>query len=426
MLGSVSTSRRANAFAEALDEPRLDGAPAERTPAAPAEPTPAGPSPAARAQRPPGPAADAADQGALLSVADELRSLPRPELSAETKTVHRAQLLAAMENAFGGGGERVPEQRAAGAHRAPVAGALSRLRPKSRLTKGLAAGGLTLGVAAGAFGGAAAASTNALPGDTLYGLKRGMEDLRLDLAGSSADRGKIYLDRASTRLNEARRLMEREKAGDLDPEQLAEVRSTLSTMHSDASEGHRLLSEAYESDGAIGPLRTLSDFSEKSMTTWSDLRYRLPVQLSDVSDDVTSLFEAIEDGLAPLQSLLPPDDSSSGARSGGTAPATPQPSPGVPQQEEESREDAPAGPSSSEERQPEPESSGPSPSPEPSAEGGLLGGATGGLLEQDREATGEDEESAEDTPASPEPDVTIPPLIDGLLPGLGLDIRRAE
>lgn len=105
----------------------------------------------------------------------------------------------------------MPEQRTGrGAHRASP---LRKLRPRSRWSKGLAAGGLTVGVAAGAFSGVAAASSDALPGDSLYGLKRGMEDLKLGMANDDADRGEIYLDQASTRLQEARRLMERDRAG---------------------------------------------------------------------------------------------------------------------------------------------------------------------------------------------------------------------
>ena len=89
----------------------------------------------------------------------------------------------------------MPEQRApAGARTGPSP--LGKLRPRSRWSKGLAAGGLTVGVAAGAFGGVAAASSDALPGDSLYGLKRGMEDIKLGMADGDADRGEVYLDQA--------------------------------------------------------------------------------------------------------------------------------------------------------------------------------------------------------------------------------------
>lgn len=399
MLGSVSTSRRANAFAAALDEPSgLSGeAVAERTAAGQA------------------PSAEEAEEPALLSMAAELEALPRPELSADTKVVHRARLIAAMEAAFatgGAGADRVPAQRPRGAHRAAPLGALARLRPRSRLTKGLAAGGLTVGVAAGAFGGVAAASTDALPGDTLYGLKRGMEDIRLDLAGDDADRGRILLDHASTRLNEARRLMELRRAGELADDQVAEVRSALASMHHDASEGRRLLSRAFDADGGIEPLRSLSSFTEKHGATWAQLRSQLPPQLTDVSDDVTGLFDAIEHDLEPLQSLLPADDAGSGSGpppgGGGSSSA-------------ESGGETDASPSATAEPSGAPTPSAPgSPgqaSPSEENRDGLIGG--GGLLDSGDSGDGaaDDDQEAE---------VTIPPLIDDLLPGLGLDVDDTD
>ena len=248
-----------------------------------------------------------------MALATGLGELPKPELDPEVKVVQRAQLVAAMEamllegTAAGGQGPgpSVPEQRSRrgrGAHRAT---GLGKLRPRSRLSKGLAAGGLTVGVAAGAFGGVAAASSDALPGDSLYGLKRGMEDIKLGLAHGESDRGELYLDQASTRLSEARRLMERDRSGQLDHESLGEIRRALSGMQHDASEGHRLLHEAYERDGSLGPIQALSAFSQSHREAWGALRDRLPVQLGDVSDQVSSVFDAIDEEVDPLRSLLP-------------------------------------------------------------------------------------------------------------------------
>ncbi|WP_406531112.1 DUF5667 domain-containing protein, partial [Streptomyces sp. I8-5] len=303
MIANVSAHRRANAFAQALEEQSLRGAAAAQ-PEEPAEP---------------------ADHGPLLALANGLGEVPRPELDPEVKVVQRAQLVAAMEAMFTQGGASagptVPEQRAKGAHRASP---LRKLRPRSRWTKGLAAGGLTVGVAAGAFGGVAAASSDALPGDSLYGLKRGMEDIHLGMASGDADRGEAYLDQASTRLSEARRLMERARSGDLDHEQLGEVRRTLNGMMHDAGEGHRLLHSAYRQNGAIGPIQTLDSFSRSHRDSWSSLRDRLPVQLTDVGDQVSSVFDAIDEEVQPLQSLLPrtPESSGDARRSGTTERGT--------------------------------------------------------------------------------------------------------
>lgn len=289
MIANVSAHRRANAFAQALEEQSDRGTAAEQ---------PEGP------ERAPA-AAEQSGHGRLLVLTEGLGELPRPELDPEVKVVQRAQLVAAFEAMLqeGAGGEAadasVPQQRSRGAHRAST---LGKLRPRSRLTKGLAAGGLSVGVAAGAFGGVAAASSDALPGDSLYGLKRGIEDFKLNYMSEGDDqRGVAYLDQASTRLSEARRLMERGRGGaQLDHESLGEIRRTLAGMTHDASEGHRLLHEAYERDPeSLGPIQALSAFSRSHRGAWGALRERLPVQLGDVSNQLSSVFDAIDEEVAP-------------------------------------------------------------------------------------------------------------------------------
>ncbi|MDX3237690.1 DUF5667 domain-containing protein [Streptomyces sp. ME03-5709C] len=389
MIANPTAHRRANAFADALEGE--------------------GPQTGAGVQH----GAHAADrhadphQGTLLALADALQDVPRPTLDAETKTVQRAQLIAAMEAALADGTLTVPVQRdgGRGAHRAGGRGP-DKLKPRSAWSRRLAAGGLSVGVAAGALGGVAAASTDALPGDTLYGLKRGMEDMRLNLADDDADRGKVYLDLASTRLQEARRLMERGRGGELDDESVGEIRRALSGMQQEAAEGHRLLAAAYRKDGSLRPIETLSAFSSNHRKGWSELRGRLPSRLDDVGNRVTSVFDAIEDEVAPLQKLLPPDTGSghdadpgipgSGDRS---ASGTQGPSPSVsgsPSGSADERGGDKASPSAS----------------RSSADSGFIGG-TGDLIDPPPSGgyPGDD---------GTRPSVTLPPLLPGLLPGLGL------
>ncbi|ARF63412.1 MULTISPECIES: DUF5667 domain-containing protein [Streptomyces] len=398
MIANVSAHRRANAFAQALEEQTPQGAAAVQ----PDDP------------------ADQADRGPLLALANGLGELPKPQLDPEVKAVQRAQLVAAMETMFAEGGAStgptVPVQRGKGAHRASP---LRKLRPRSRWAKGLTAGGLTVGVAAGAFGGVAAASSDALPGDSLYGLKRGMEDISLGMTKGDTERGEAYLDHASTRLSEARRLMERGRSGPLDHESLGAVRRALNGMSHDASEGHRLLRAAYQRDGAIGPIQALDTFSRSHRDTWSSLRDRLPVQLTDVRDQVSSVFEAMEDEVEPLQSLLP--------RPPGENKNSERPDPTTTPDNGSSRSDAPASPASPEkpgdrtDGDAAPEPSGSSASSDTTPDDGLLGGGTDGLLD-DLPTDGLTKPSPESKPSAPAaPDVTLPPLLPGLLPGLGID-----
>ncbi|MFE3662258.1 DUF5667 domain-containing protein [Streptomyces sp. NPDC059164] len=398
MIANVSAHRRANAFAQALEEQTPQGAAA----AEPAEP------------------ADQADRGPLLALANGLGELPKPQLDPEVKVVQRAQLVAAMEAMFAEGGAStgptVPVQRGKGAHRASP---LRKLRPRSRWAKGLTAGGLTVGVAAGAFGGVAAASSDALPGDSLYGLKRGMEDLSLGMAKGDTDRGEAYLDQASTRLSEARRLMERGRSGALDHESLGAVRRALNGMSHDASEGHRLLRSAYQRDGAIGPIQTLDTFSRSHRDTWSSLRDRLPVQLTDVRDEVTSVFDAMDEEVAPLQSLLPrPPGENKGT---GRSDTTTAPGEGSPRTDTSAPPASPEKPGDRTDGSADPQPSGSSGSPDATPDDGLLGGGTDGLLDElpTDELAPQPSENRPSTPAAP--DVTLPPLLPGLLPGLGID-----
>ncbi|MEU1514813.1 DUF5667 domain-containing protein [Streptomyces sp. NPDC005811] len=411
MIANVSAHRRANAFAQALEEQSDQSTAAEQTEGSP----------------PASAAADQTERGRLLALATSLAELPKPELDPEVKVVQRAQLVAAMEamlQAGTAGGEAadrsVPEQRSSrakgGAHRASP---LGKLRPRSRIAKGLTAGGLSVGVAAGAFGGVAAASSDALPGDGLYGLKRGIEDFKLNyLSDGDDERGRTYLDQASTRLSEARRLMERGRGGHLDHESLSEIRRALSGMQHDAAEGHRLLHEAFERDpDSLAPIQALDSFSRSHREAWGALRERLPVQLGDVSQQVSSVFEAIDEEVAPLQSRLPRppaqggtgrqgSGSSSADTSTGTGHST---SPGTGDTAQTGGTGTGSGPSKS-------AGSG-------TTDDGLLGGSTGGLLDQPEGSTSTSPSTS--TPSTA-PDVTIPPLLPGLLPGLGIDSEDAS
>ncbi|GGZ26335.1 hypothetical protein GCM10010300_82120 [Streptomyces olivaceoviridis] len=410
MIANVSAHRRANAFAQALEEQSDRDTAAEQS--------------VGQAGAPPT-TEERTEQGGLLALAAGLGALPRPQLDPEVKVVQRAQLVAAMEamlqEGTGAADASVPQQRshrAKGAHRASP---LGKLRPRTRLTKGLAAGGLSVGVAAGAFGGVAAASSDALPGDSLYGLKRGIEDFKLNyLTDGDDQRGQTYLDQASTRLNEARRLLERGRGGHLDHESIGEIRRTLSGMQRDVTEGHRLLHAAYQADpDSLGPIQALSTFSRSHRQAWSALSDKLPTQLGDVKQQVSSVFDAIDEEVAPLQSLLPqpPAQPGDGGHPGGSGPASPgssgshrstTPSAGnTPSAGKHTGTGTPSGPATG------------------SSGDGLLGGDAGGLLDPPKTGSDTTSPSAGKSPTG-QPDITIPPLIPDLLPGLGIDGENAD
>ncbi|WP_335978500.1 DUF5667 domain-containing protein [Streptomyces sp. CA2R106] len=433
MIGQATAHRRANAFAQAVEDAGLDGGREDSTGGHGAG---AGTDGAAdsRGGGTPGGASSGAhsagethgthaadrhadpEQGAMVALADAIGRRPRPAMDPARKTVQRAQLIAAMEQAIADGSfrpaTRVPEQRGESGRLAPAA-ALRRFAPRSRLSRRLAVGGLTMGVAAGALGGVAAASTNALPGDSLYGLKRSMEDIKLDMAGSDASRGKVYLDMASTRMQEARRLMDRGRGGQLDPESVAEVRRALSGMHQEVAEGHRLLTDAYRKNGSLQPMELLNSFAESHRQGWTDLSGKLPSQLTDVSDQVTSLFDAIDAEVAPLS--LPQKDHSGASATHGADSGTGHdggPRGGSPSS-------GPSATATSKDTAGDDSGQSPSPSPSGSTADGLIGGS-GNLLGTAPKLPDLPETTPTPTPSPTQHSVELPPLLPGLLPGLGL------
>lgn len=387
MTANVLEHRRAKAFAEALEAHRTENGPGGSDPGG--------------AHR-----AGSTAMTELLTLADALDALPRPELAAETRAVQRAQLMAAFEQAFAGGGTpAVPVQRR---HRA--AGAV-----RGRWGRRLAIGGLVAGVAVGSFAGAAAASNGALPGDALYGMKRGLEGLRLDWAGSDSERGALLLQQATTRLDEAQSLLQRSgEAGPLSPDTVDQVRHALDDMHAEALRGRDLLRAVYRSNGSLAPMRQLAGFAEGQDERWAKLHSRLPGQLSTQADKVDALFDDISEDVAPLH-LEPGKGGQNGQ---GTAGG--QSTDGTGQGRAQDGASAPTSHGTGT------AGNGGAPSGAPKGVGGLIDGLTGGLTggqSTPAPGTGDGASPAPSGAASPSPDgqgITIPPLIPGLLPGLTL------
>jgi hypothetical protein len=113
---------------------------------------------------------------------------PTPEFKAEL----RAHLIATAERE-GIGVTAEPEPRRS---RRRIVSDPPRSRARRAIVVGIAAGALALS-------GVSIASGEAIPGDTLYGMKRSTERAQLALAGSDTSRGQLYLDFARTRLQEA-------------------------------------------------------------------------------------------------------------------------------------------------------------------------------------------------------------------------------
>lgn len=89
--------------------------------------------------------------------------------------------------------------------------------------------------------GVAIAAERALPGDTLYGVKRAAEGVQLQLTGDDTEAGLLHLQFAATRLQEVRRLVQ--EAGE--DAASGRVRGALREMDAETTAGAGLLTRAY-------------------------------------------------------------------------------------------------------------------------------------------------------------------------------------
>ncbi len=111
-------------------------------------------------------------------------------------------------------------------------------------------------VVAGA--GAAAASTRALPGDSLYGLKRQIENAQLALARGDLGRGRELLEQADARLGEAEALAAGE--GSRSAATRLRVAGSLTDMDTAVAAATDDLTRAYRETGDAEPMQLLDRF----------------------------------------------------------------------------------------------------------------------------------------------------------------------
>jgi hypothetical protein len=172
----------------------------------------------------------------LVAVAAAMQAtsqvLPRADFTADL----RAQLVAAAHRELSSpaGGEPTPRAerpRRSGYRRLGVAAATGAF---------VVVGGTT---------GIASASEHALPGDLLYPVKRGVEQIDLRLTANDAERGRLELELAQTRLDEVGKLLE---SGD--PVAEALVAETLEDFTESAGAGSELLLKPQDTSASAATL----------------------------------------------------------------------------------------------------------------------------------------------------------------------------
>jgi hypothetical protein len=145
------------------------------------------------------------------------------------------------------------------------------------------------------------ASRDALPGDTMYGVKRVAESTGYALTFSDEAKARRRLEQAQRRLDEVEGMVARDRAavttggaaGTTDPEL---VRSTMQEFDADAVEGSRLLLAGSAPDTA--EVDEVRDWATEQSARLSEIRSTLPTP--DRADESLALLDRMLDQTAAL------------------------------------------------------------------------------------------------------------------------------
>ncbi len=146
--------------------------------------------------------------------------------------------------------------------------------------------------------GAAAASTRALPGDPLYGLKRQIENVQLDLARGDLGQGREHLQQAEARLSEAEALTASERGSDAATRAL--VLTALDDMDAAVVLGVDELTMAYRETGDDEPLLVLERFVTEQRERLADLMQLLDPSLRDRAETIAERLAVLDRQVAAL------------------------------------------------------------------------------------------------------------------------------
>jgi hypothetical protein len=214
----------------------------------------------------------------LGGLGEQLMAASRPSQQWHDATRRRLMAVAAEEGigvtARARASAAVPETK-----RAPVLDDMFPRRPRGGRRLAIVAALLTGTVA---VSGVSAASGDALPGETLYGVKRSTERAQLALAGNDLGRAQLYLEFARTRIQEAT-----EVVGDD-----AAVASALSDATGELRSGTALLGEVAVESGDPAPLDYVDLFTNEHRWVLEDLVAELDGEALTAGEELVAVLEA--------------------------------------------------------------------------------------------------------------------------------------
>jgi len=242
----------------------------------------------------------AARYAELVEAVEQLHALPEVMPRAEFVGDLRSRLMTAAET----------ELVVATPTRTVTSLPEERLRRRNRRLGTIAASLVVVGGTAGM----AAAASGALPGETLYPVKRGIEQVTTAVRIDDASQGKALLGQAATRLDEVRAL---QASGTADPDLVAE---TLDSFRDAADSGSEKLFGSYQASGDAADITAVRDFASTQMadvadmsavadTVTNDLLLEAADTLADIDQQAVGLCSTCEPG----KTLTPPEALSSGA-----------------------------------------------------------------------------------------------------------------
>lgn len=136
------------------------------------------------------------------------------------------------------------------------------------------------------LGGAVWLSSNSLPGDSLYGLKRASENVQLSLTGGTGARAKEYLTLARRRADEVSALLSRvsalalgtgpQAADGISARTASLITATLGGADSDLRNASRLLTEQAVDNRSADPLRVLLGAAPDQVSRLGSIVNRIP------------------------------------------------------------------------------------------------------------------------------------------------------
>jgi Domain of unknown function (DUF5667) len=142
-------------------------------------------------------------------------------------------------------------------------------------------------VLVGGTAGMAAAAQNALPGDALYPIKRGIEAAQTDLSRGEESKGQHLLDQAGSRLHEVELLLATDASA-------PQVEATLDDFVGQANEGSQLLLGSYQDQQDPATVDQVRDFTSASMDDLAALAQLAPADLQGSFQQAAGALEQID------------------------------------------------------------------------------------------------------------------------------------